>query len=88
MFGTLTPEIDVSMNSAVGYNSGECVVTFTNYPDHTIYNRSPGGEIQGLAYGDRKFSYSGKGFYYDNQGHFAEITFNPYKKGMFSFGKQ
>ena len=76
------------MNSAVGSNQGECVIEFDKYPDHTISVRSGGGEIQGLAYGDRKFSYIGKSYCYDNKGHYGEMMFNPYKKSMFSFGKQ
>lgn len=59
------------MNSGVGYNSGECVVVFDDDPTYKIFARSPGGEIQGLTYGDRKFNLSGKGFYYDNEGRYS-----------------
>lgn len=43
--------MELSMNSGVGYNNGECVVVFDDNPSHKIYLRSPGGEIQGLTYG-------------------------------------
>lgn len=86
--GNITPEMNLSMNSGVGYNSGECTITFDNDPRYKIYLCSPGGNVQGLTYGDRKFNLSGKGFCYDNSGKYCEITYNPDKKSMFSFNKQ
>lgn len=28
------------------------------------------------------------GYYYEDDGYFCELAWNPYKKGMLSFGKQ
>jgi hypothetical protein len=43
VYGNLTPEMNLSMNSGVGYNSGETVIVFDNDPNYEIYLRSPGG---------------------------------------------
>jgi hypothetical protein len=52
--------------------------------------------MQGVSFGERKFLFTGKsiflryiGYFYDDvDGLFLELAFNPYKKGMLSFGKQ
>ena len=58
--GRLEPKIDLSLNSGVGENVGEIAVVFDKYPNVSVHTQSPAGEIGGLAYGDRKFSFTGK----------------------------
>ena len=57
---------------------------------------SPGGEVSGLTSGDRKFNLVNKckkyiylAYYWiRNANIMIEVSFDPYKKGVFSFGKQ
>lgn len=60
IYGNVEAKIDLSMNSGVGSNDGEYVIEFDNWPRNKIRMRSPGGEIQGLSYGERKFLLTGK----------------------------
>ena len=41
-----------------------------------------------MTYGDRKLLWTGKSFCFDSLGYYCELQHNPYKKSMFSLGKQ
>ena len=79
--------MDISMNSGCGINDGDFVVEFEN--GTIIKFRTPGGEVSGLTFGDRKLNLLGKGFFWSpNKELMLEISYNPNKKGFFSVGKQ
>ena len=59
----LESKVDLGMNSGCGSNEGVTRVEFFNSKGkitNTIYFCGPGGEVSGLAYGDRKFNIVGK----------------------------
>lgn len=55
--------MDLSLNSGTGYNAGDNVVKFDNGTE--IRFRTPGGEITGLTFGERKLTLSNKCKKYD-----------------------
>lgn len=84
----------MGVNSGTGTNDGVYRVRF---PDHTeVCFMTPGGEVSGLAHGDRKFNFVGKCNYLSTAAYYwvassnlvLELTFDPYRKGFFSVGKQ
>jgi hypothetical protein len=82
------------MNSGCGTNDGIFRVRFDDGEEVCFI--TPGGEVSGLTYGDRKFNMVGKGnclwnlaFYWiEKKNIFVELAYNPSKKGFFSMGKQ
>ena len=79
--------MQLNINSGCGINDGDFVIEFQN--GTIVKFRTPGGQISGLTFGDRKLNLDGKGYYWSpNKELMLELTYNPNKKGMFSFGKQ
>jgi hypothetical protein len=82
------------MNSGCGTTDGVYKIEFDDGSDLCFI--TPGGEISGLTYGDRKFNLVGKCnvyikvAYYWSVKHclYLELTFDPDKKGFFSVGKK
>ena len=60
--GQVESKINLGVNSGTGFNEGIYRVKF--HDGMEICFMTPGGEIGGLATGDRKFNLSGKCTYY------------------------
>jgi hypothetical protein len=58
--GSFEPTIDISVNSATGTNHGEYKIRFDKYPKNSAYFQTMCGDMGGVSYGDRTFSFSGK----------------------------
>lgn len=48
--------MDAGVNSGVGYSAGEFTVQFERFPNNSVHFQLMGGEMSGLAYGERIFS--------------------------------
>ncbi len=53
----------LNINSGTGYNAGVYKVRYDRDGEEVCY-MSPSGEVCGLAYGDRKFNFIGKGMFF------------------------
>lgn len=85
--------LSTGLNSVVFTSDGEFTVEFQQFPRNSIHFQLMAGEMVGVLYGERKFSFVKKctdrfneAYSYDDEGRFLEMTFNAFKKGIFSFG--
>lgn len=59
--------MNIGVNSGTGTNEGDFVIHFDN--GNIIKFRTPGGEISGLTFGDRKLNLVGKGYFWSPNRH-------------------
>ena len=88
VIGNLETAAKMHANSIDGLNIGDVKVEFYN-TKNTINLNQPAGQVMGILMGKRCFNLDGKAAGYDMKNNlFAEIIYNPDKKGMLSFSKK
>ncbi len=85
VYANLQATVNIHLNSADGINVGWYHVVFKD--GQQICLQTPPAEFSGFAYGDRKFNFKSKGYYFDRENNlFAEMSFQD-NSGIFSSKK-
>lgn len=83
--GYLESIASLGLNSAEGTNAGRFIVTFED--GDQIWIIHPTFMLNNMSFGDINFNFENKSFVFDVKNNlFSEINYNPFKKGVFSFG--
>ena len=63
IYASIESKVNIHINSGDGINAGFFHIVFDD--GQTVIFQTPAGELSGLAMGDRRFNYLGKGYYLD-----------------------
>jgi hypothetical protein len=85
--GSVEPKLKLSLNSGEGYFSGRYIVNF-HRNGNRVELRGNGGIVEGLVYGARRFSFTGRLMLISHTFNLVLVCrYNPDQAGFFSFKK-